>query len=58
MRWRFWLSGLLGGKVSVRPPSFAMECVDEVKSVLRELPGSEARDALEVLAERVIGRKS
>jgi hexaprenyl-diphosphate synthase len=41
-----------------RTKELAMEYVSEAKSVLRELPGSEARDALEVLAERVIGRKS
>jgi hexaprenyl-diphosphate synthase len=35
----------------------ALSYVDEAKHVLRELPKSEARDALEVLAERVIGRK-
>ncbi|EKM77544.1 hypothetical protein AGABI1DRAFT_121951 [Agaricus bisporus var. burnettii JB137-S8] len=40
-----------------RTKALALSYVDEAKLVLRELPESEARDALDVLAERVIKRK-
>ncbi|KAJ3576823.1 hypothetical protein NP233_g158 [Leucocoprinus birnbaumii] len=40
-----------------RTKQLAQAYADEAKAVLQELPHSEARDALEVLAERVVGRK-
>ncbi|KAF9451425.1 terpenoid synthase [Macrolepiota fuliginosa MF-IS2] len=40
-----------------RTKQLALEYADEAKKVLQEFPESEARDALEVLAERVVGRK-
>ncbi|KAF8802135.1 terpenoid synthase [Phlegmacium glaucopus] len=41
-----------------RTRALAQEYADQAKKVLRDLPESEARTALEVLTERVIGRKS
>jgi hexaprenyl-diphosphate synthase len=40
-----------------RTKQLAQAYADEAKSVLQELPHSDARDALEVFAERVVGRK-
>lgn len=41
-----------------RTRTLAQEYADKAKEVLRDLPESEAKSALEVLTERVIGRKS
>ncbi|KAF5356950.1 hypothetical protein D9756_006372 [Leucocoprinus leucothites] len=41
----------------LRTKQLAQAYADEAKNVLQELPHSEARDALEVFAERVVGRK-
>jgi len=41
-----------------RTRALAQEYANKAKAVLQDLPESEARTALEVLAERVIGRKS
>ena len=41
-----------------RTRALAQEYADKAQEVLQDLPSSEAKIALEVLAERVIGRKS
>jgi hexaprenyl-diphosphate synthase len=40
-----------------RTKQLALTYAEEAKKVLHELPESEARGALEALAERVVGRK-